>query len=55
MVRDGYIYGLSLLAVAVFLVWFTGSWAWAIAPVVLAGFFCGFSAILIAIFQPARD
>ena len=42
MVRDGYIYGLSLLAVAVFLVWFTGSWAWAIAPVVLAGFFLWF-------------
>jgi len=29
MVRDGYIYGLSLLAVAVVLVWATGGWAWA--------------------------
>jgi phosphatidylserine decarboxylase len=42
MVRDGYIYGLSLLAVAAVLVWFTGSWIWAIAPVLLAGFFLWF-------------
>ena len=42
MVRDGYIYGLSLLAVAVALVWFTGGVAWGIAPVVLAAFFLWF-------------
>lgn len=42
MVRDGYIYGLSLLAVAVVVAWFTGSWIWAIAPVLLAGFFLWF-------------
>ncbi len=42
MVRDGYIYGLSLLAVAVVLVWFTGAWEWAIAPVLLALFFLWF-------------
>jgi phosphatidylserine decarboxylase len=42
MVRDGYIYGLSLLAVAGALLWLTGSWIWAIAPVVLAAFFLWF-------------
>ena len=42
MVRDGYIYGLSLLAVAWLLVWATGSWAWCIAPVLLAAFFLWF-------------
>lgn len=42
MVRDGYIYGVSLLAVAAVLVWATGGWAWAIAPVVLAAFFLWF-------------
>jgi len=42
MVRDGYIYGLSLLAVAVLLVWATGGWAWGIAPVLLAAFFLWF-------------
>ncbi len=42
MVRDGYIYGLSLLAVAVVLAWFTGNWAWSIAPVLLAAFFLWF-------------
>ena len=49
MVRDGYIYGLSLLAVAVVLAWATGNWAWAtgslawcIAPVLLAAFFLWF-------------
>jgi phosphatidylserine decarboxylase len=42
MVRDGYIYGLSLLAVATALFWFTGSWAWSIAPVILAAFFLWF-------------
>src|SRR5580692_2796535 len=39
MVRDGYIYGLSLLAVAVLLVWVTKDWAWAVAPVLLAAIF----------------
>jgi phosphatidylserine decarboxylase len=39
MVRDGYIYGLSLLAVAVVLVWFTGAWYWGIVPALLALFF----------------
>jgi phosphatidylserine decarboxylase len=42
MVRDGYIYGLSLLAVAAVLVWVTGNWAWSIAPVLLAAFFLWF-------------
>jgi phosphatidylserine decarboxylase len=42
MVRDGYIYGLSLMAVAVALAWFAGSWAWGIAPVLLAAFFLWF-------------
>ena len=42
MVRDGYIYGLSLLAVAVVLMWATDNWAWSIAPVLLAAFFLWF-------------
>jgi len=42
MVRDGYIYGLSLIAVAVVLVWITGTLAWGIAPVLLAAFFLWF-------------
>ena len=42
MVRDGYIYGLSLLAVAAVLIWFTGSWLWAIVPILLAAFFLWF-------------
>ncbi len=42
MVRDGYIYGLSLLAVAVVLAWATGNWTWSIAPVLLAAFFLWF-------------
>jgi phosphatidylserine decarboxylase len=42
MVRDGYIYGLSLLAVAGLLAWLTGVWAWAIVPVLLALFFLWF-------------
>lgn len=42
MVRDGYIYGLSLLAVAAVLIWLTGNWMWAIVPVILAGFFLWF-------------
>jgi phosphatidylserine decarboxylase len=42
MVRDGYIYGLSLLVVAGLLKWATGNWAWGIAPVLLAAFFLWF-------------
>jgi phosphatidylserine decarboxylase len=42
MVRDGYIYGSSLLVVAVLVVWTTGSWLWAIPPMLLAGFFLWF-------------
>jgi len=42
MVRDGYIYGLSLLAVAAALKWITGEWIWSIAPVLLALFFLWF-------------
>ena len=42
MVRDGYIYGISLVAVAVALQWATGRWEWAIAPILLAAFFLWF-------------
>jgi phosphatidylserine decarboxylase len=42
MVRDGYIYGLSLLAVAVVLAWATGNLAWSVVPVLLAAFFLWF-------------
>jgi phosphatidylserine decarboxylase len=42
MVRDGYIYGFSLLAVAAVLVWLTGVWTWGIAPILLAAFFLWF-------------
>jgi len=42
MVRDGYIYGFSLLAVTGLLAWATGGWAWGIAPVLLAAFFLWF-------------
>jgi len=42
MVRDGYIYGVGLLAVAFVLGWATGNWAWAIPPVLLAAFFLWF-------------
>ncbi len=42
MVRDGYIYALSLLAVAAALMWLTGAWGWSIAPVLLAVFFLWF-------------
>jgi phosphatidylserine decarboxylase len=42
MVRDGYIYGLSLLAVAAALKWITGEWIWSLAPVLLAAFFLWF-------------
>jgi phosphatidylserine decarboxylase len=42
MVRDGYIYGLSLLAVAGVLAWATGTWVWSVVPVLLAAFFLWF-------------
>lgn len=42
MVRDGYFYGLGLLAVALALVWWTGGWHWAVAPTLLAAFFLWF-------------
>ena len=42
MVRDGYIYGLSLLAVAGVLAWATGTWVWSIVPVLLAVFYLWF-------------
>jgi phosphatidylserine decarboxylase len=42
MVRDGYIYGLSLLAVAGVVAWATHGWVWAIVPVILAAFFLWF-------------
>jgi phosphatidylserine decarboxylase len=42
MVRDGYIYGLSLLMVAALVAWATGSWIWPIVPVLLAAFFLWF-------------
>src|ERR1035438_3855801 len=42
MVRDGYIYGISLLAVAAALKWITGYWVWGLAPVLLAAFFLWF-------------
>jgi|SRR5208283_2576164 len=42
MVRDGYIYALSLLAVAAVLAWFTRDWLWLIAPILLSAFFLWF-------------
>jgi phosphatidylserine decarboxylase len=42
MVRDGYIYGLSFLAVALVLGLTTHSWAWSFLPVLLAAFFLWF-------------
>jgi phosphatidylserine decarboxylase len=42
MVRDGYIYGLSLLAVAGAIAWTTGTWVWSIVPVLLAAFYLWF-------------
>jgi phosphatidylserine decarboxylase len=42
MVRDGYIYGLSLLVVAALVRWATISWLWAIPPMLLAAFFLWF-------------
>jgi len=42
MVRDGYIYGISLLIVAALVAWATGTLAWAAIPVLLAAFFLWF-------------
>jgi phosphatidylserine decarboxylase len=42
MVRDGYIYGLSLVAVAVAVGWITSSWIWVVIPLLLALFFLWF-------------
>ena len=42
MVRDGYIYGLSLLVVAGIVGWATGTWIWALIPILLAAFFLWF-------------
>lgn len=42
MVRDGYLYGLALIAVAVVVHLFTGGWLWAIVPLLLAAFFLWF-------------
>jgi phosphatidylserine decarboxylase len=42
MVRDGYLYGFALLAVAVVVHLFTGGWVWSIIPVLLAIFFLWF-------------
>jgi phosphatidylserine decarboxylase len=42
MVRDGYFYGLGWLVVAAVLVWLTGVWWWAIAPLLLMAFFLWF-------------
>jgi len=41
MVRDGYFYGLALIAVAA-LVWFLAGWGWAVVPLLLAAFFLWF-------------
>lgn len=42
MVRDGYIYGLSLLAAAAVLGWLTESPIWPVFPILLAAFFLWF-------------
>ncbi len=42
MVRDGFIYGISLVAVAAVITWATGTWIWAIVPLLLAFFFLWF-------------
>ena len=42
MVRDGYIYGLSLLAVAALVAYLTSGWAWSLLPLLLAAFFLWF-------------
>jgi phosphatidylserine decarboxylase len=42
MVRDGYFYGLALIAVAVVVALWTGQWGWAVMPLLLAAFFLWF-------------
>lgn len=42
MVRDGYFYGLALIAVAIAAGLLTGNWAWAVIPLLLAAFFLWF-------------
>lgn len=42
MVRDGYLYGIALFAVAGLLRFFTGEWIWSIVPILLALFFLWF-------------
>jgi phosphatidylserine decarboxylase len=42
MVRDGYIYGFSLLVVSAAIAWATKGWIWAILPLLLAAFFLWF-------------
>jgi phosphatidylserine decarboxylase len=42
MVRDGYIYGLSLMVVAAVVAWATHGWVWALLPLLLAAFFLWF-------------
>jgi phosphatidylserine decarboxylase len=42
MVRDGYLYGISLLAVALLLHMLVGAWLWSLVPLLLAVFFLWF-------------
>ena len=42
MVRDGYIYGGSLIVIAALVAWITGSSVWAVPPLLLAAFFLWF-------------
>jgi phosphatidylserine decarboxylase len=42
MVRDGYFYGLGFVAAAVLVFLLTGTWLWAVGPLVLALFFLWF-------------
>jgi phosphatidylserine decarboxylase len=42
MVRDGYIYGLSLLAVAGVAAWLTSTWVWSLVPILFGAFFLWF-------------
>ncbi len=42
MVRDGYFYALTFVAAGVLIGWLTQP-AWAVVPLLLAFFFCGFS------------
>lgn len=42
MVRDGYFYGLALIAVAIIVGVVTGVWGWAVLPLLFAAFFLWF-------------